>query len=472
MFGVDLPEQDVSSHACPACWRYGTSEMRDIWLESGKTGRGLYVLGSLAETQAELDVIPSYAANEIAKKADPKIVTPEYIWELEQKIKHDYFAMIMGLTDACEGDAGNYVNLGGTSYDGEDNRLSLQIRDASNIITEKIKKFGFALREKADEYKGLPAIGRTHGQWAEPITFGFKYANILADIMWDYLTLNHYLENYLVGKPMTGAVGTSDSFVHICGREKAIKTGEGVLKKIGLNPALITTQVISRKMHAKALEALTQTAMTSAKFAWEVWNLQRPEIGEVWEKKYSYKIKGSSAMPHKRNPIISENIISLSRVVKALTQVGYDNIPLLHERDLSNSGAERIVLPQSFLYADEILKNSEFIADGMIVREDNVERNLESAKKLTITEPVMLAIAGEDLGRQDAHEILAKYSDYIYDNMDADPVETLWGIPEIQERMAKNEIKKMYNEHGGYTGLSEEYTKNVIDAADKLFQFD
>ncbi|MFC2143973.1 adenylosuccinate lyase [Candidatus Aenigmatarchaeota archaeon] len=462
----------VSDHTCPACWRYGRQEMREIWLESYKLQKNLDVEAALSMTQAELDVIPEYAAREIAKKANIEYVTPEFVWELEQKIKHDLMAMVLGLTEACDGDAGNYVHQDATSYDIEDNRLSSQIRDASEIIISDTRGFAKALMERAEEYKSLPAIGRTHGQWAEPITFGFKYANILADAMMDYITWTDFSNKFLVGKPMTGAVGTSDSYVHTCGQEKAIKIGEGVLKKLGLKPALITTQIISRKMHAKALEALAQSAMTSAKFAWEVWNLQRPEIGEVWEKKYHPKIKGSSAMPHKRNPVNCENMVSLSRVVKVLSQVGYDNIPLLHERDITNSGAERIVIPQSFIYTDEILKRAESTAKDMIVREENVRKNLESAKKFTITEPVMLSITGETLGRQEAHNILVKYSDYMYDHMGDDPIEVLHGIPEIGERMEKSKIEKMFKEHGGYTGLSQKYTEDVISAANELFVFD
>ncbi len=463
----------VSDHTCPACWRYGRQGMRDIFLEGpGKLQRSLDVEAALSQSQAELKIIPEYAAEEITKKSKIKYVTPEDVWQREQDIKHDVFAMVLGLTEVCDGDAGNYVHLDATSYDIEDNRLSMQMKDASNIIMSDEIEFARAVRDRAEEYKGLPAIGRTHGQWAEPITFGFKYAYILGDIMMDYVTWIDFCEKYLVGKPMTGAVGTSDSYVHTCGKEKAIEIGNKVLEKIGLKPALITTQVISRKMHAKALEALAQSALTAARFGFEVKELQRPEIGEVWEKKYSPKIKGSSAMPHKRNPIDCENMIALSRVVKAFTQVGYDNIPLLHERDLTNSGAERIVIPQSFIYTDEILKRAEKIARGMIIREGNIKRNLRKAKKFTVTEPMMLSLVEKGIGRQEAHDLMVKYSDYMYDHMNKNPVDTLHRIPEVAERMERSEIEKIFKEHGGYTGLSQKYTEDVISAADKLFVFD
>ncbi len=463
----------VSDHTCPACWRYGRQEMRDIFLEGpGKLQRSLDVEAALSQSQAELGIIPEYAAEEITKKANIDYVTPEFVWELEQKIFHDVMSMVLGLTEACDDDAGNYVHLDATSYDIEDNRLSMQIRDASNIIITDIKKFAKSVRDRADAYKGLPAIGRTHCQWAEPITFGFKYAYVLGDIMMDYLTWIDFCEKYLVGKPMTGAVGTSDSYVHTCGKEKAIEIGNKVLEKIGLKPALITTQVISRKMHAKVLENLAQSALTSARFAWEVKELQRPEIGEVWEKKYNPKIKGSSAMPHKRNPIDCENIIALSKVVKAFTQVGYDNIPLLHERDLTNSGAERIVIPQAFIYTDEILKRGNKIASEMIIRRDNIKKNLREAKKFTVTEPMMLSLVEKGIGRQEAHSLMVKYSDYMYDHMSKRPVDVLHGIPEVAEKMERSEIEKIFREHGGYTGLSQKYTEDVISAANELFVFD
>ena len=458
----------VSDHVCPACWRYGSDDMRSIYTEGGKLSRLLSVEAALAQAQAELGIIPEYAAEEITKKATADYVTPEDVWEEEQKIRHDVMAMVHKLSDACEGDAGGYVHLDATSYDIQDNALSLQMRDASGIIIDKTAKFGRALMDRAEEYKSLPAIGRTHGQHAEPITFGFKFAKYLSDVISDYDDWMLFTDKYLVGKPMTGAVGTSDSYVLSGGKDSARKIGAGVMKRLGLNPALITDQVISRKMHSKVANLLAQSASTSEKFAWEVWNLQRPELGEVWEKSYSSSQVGSSTMPHKRNPINSENIISLARVVKGFAGISKENIALLHERDLTNSAAERVIIPQSYLYTDEILKRSERVAREMVVREDNVRDKLNMFKEFTATEPIMLALAGRGVGRQKAHDLLRQYTQRLYDEPGAEPIEVLRGIDEISDNLTESELKDLMNP-ANYTGLSREYTEDVIKKARETF---
>jgi adenylosuccinate lyase len=440
--------------------------MRDIWNEGGRLYRWLKVEGALAKSQAELGIIPQEAADEISEKADTTYVTPEDVWEREKVTKHDVMAMVEVLTGVCEGDAGKYVHLDATSYDIVDNALSMQIKEGSEIITKRTVDFGRALREGAEEYKNLPAVGRTHGQHAEPITFGFKFAKYLQDVASDYQMWNYFMNEILVGKPMTGAVGAYNSYVLSAGKKSARTTGELIMRYLELNPALITDQVVSRKMHLSTAEALAQSAATSERFAWEIWDLQRPEIGEVWEKKYTPEQVGSSTMPHKRNPINSENIISLSRVVRALSNAAKENVALHHERDLTNSAAERVIFPQSFLYLDEILKRSKRIASGMEVRRENVDRNLRMFSSFTATEPIMLTLVEKGVGRQDAHELMRNYSQRLYEDPTLEPTDVLKET--IGDHLSEKEIRELLDP-SKYTGLSSEVIEDVISRSREYF---
>lgn len=459
----------VSDHACPACWRYGSNVMRAIFTEKNKLQYSLDVERALAEAEAELGIIPSEAAEEIRIKASTQYVTPEAVFEREKKIRHDVMAMVQLLTEACEGDAGKYVHLGATSYDIEDNRLALQMKNASEIISGYLVEFGRALKEKAKDYRDLPAIGRTHVQWAEPITFGHKFAKHLNDVWMDYKAWKDFLENILVGKPMTGAVGTSDSYVHLAGKEGAGEIGRLVMEKLGLKPATITDQIVTRKMHAKAAENLAQAAMTGYRFAQEFYDLWRPEIAEVMPRMPEIGVVGSSAMPHKTvlmNDIDGENIMSLAKMVKAFVGVAYDNIPTRHERDLTNSGNERIWIPQAYLYTDEILLKCIEKTRNMVVRGDRITENLEKATKFTVTEPLMMTLVEKGMGRQDAHNLLQGYARTMSQNPESDPVEVLMGIDEIAERITLQEAGDFLHDHRMYTGLSREFIDKVLEEAD------
>lgn len=456
---------DVSSHVCPACWRYGSDDMRAIFTEDAKLTYSLQVEAALAWAEADLGIIPREAAEEIARKATTEYVTPEAVFAREKEIRHDVMAMVQILTEACDGDAGNYVHYGATSYDIEDNRLSLQMQAAAKVLRKGIAEFGKALKGKAKEYRDLPCVGRTHVIWAEPITFGFKFAKYMKDAWDDYGGWAVFLNEELVGKPMTGAVGTANSYLHIAGdKERAASIGTNVMVRLGLMPARITDQVISRKMHARAAELLAQTAMTGYKFAQEFYDLGRPEIGEVMPAEPKIGVVGSSAMPHKsvlKNDIDGENIMSLARMVAAFVPLAYANIPLRHERDLTNSGNERIWIPQAFLYTDEIMGRCAKKLGRMVVDEDGIRQNLERATAFTVTEPVMMELVEEGLGRQEAHELLQGYALRMKGDPDADPVKALVDIPEISSRIPEGRLREILEEHRGYTGLSREIIDEI-----------
>ncbi len=460
----------VSDHASPVCWRYGSPEMRKLFLEDRKLQYRLDVEAALAVAEAGVGLFGQEFADEISNKANTNYIKPEDVWDREQKIKHDVMAMVEILTEACSGEAGKYVHLGATSYDIDDNTLALQMKAASLIIIERTKKYGRNLLEKAYQYKDLPAVGRTHGQWAEPITFGHKFARYAYDAYIDLQLWQDFLDKYLVGKPMTGAVGTADSYKHLTGDgDKADEIGRRVMETLRLSPALITDQAITRKMHALAGSYMQQAASSAERFAWEVWHLQRPEIGEMWERSYLTGDVSSSAMPHKRNPINCENIIALSRVVKNLARTGYDNIALLHETELTKSGSERIWMPTSFILLDEILERGAKIAKISIVRENNVKRNLEKATPLTACEPLMMELVKKGLGRQDAHKLLRDYAQRLYENPGANPFDILSVIPEISSHLERGDIQKIFDGHVHYTGNSSKYVQRVIDELGPAF---
>ena len=445
--------------------------MRKLFLEGGKLQYNLDVEAALAQAEADVVLFASDYADEIRSKANIDYVTPEDVWKLEQEIHHDVMAMVLLLTKACQGGAGDYVHLGATSYDIEDNRLALQMNAASYLVLEKLKQYGRYLLEKADEYKGLAAVGRSHGQWAEPITVGHKFARYAYDASIDVQLWLDFLDKYLVGKPMTGAVGTSDSYVQLTDPDKACEIGEAAMKYLKLRPALITDQAITRKMHALAGSNMMQTASSLTRFAWELWHLQRPEIGEMWERDYTKgKFVGSTAMPHKRNPINSENIIALSRVINRLAGTGYDNIPLLHETELTKSGSERIWIPTCYLLLDEILSKGGFLANDSVVRTENVGRNLRKATPLTASEPIMMELTKRGVGRQDAHHILRdEYAQRLYEEPDLDPFDVLESISEVAERLSRDDIKRIFEKHEEYTGNSERYVEDVIEETSPIF---
>ena len=374
--------------------RYVHPEMGRLWSEESKFDAWREVEVVACEVMAEEGIIPAEAAREIRAKAS---YTVERIDEIEREVKHDVLAFTQALAESV-GEAGRWIHFGLTSYDIVDTALGMRMRDAMDLILKDVAALSAVLKSRAFDHKKTVMVGRTHGVHAEPMSFGMKLALWYAEMERNRARLERAREVVAVGK-LSGAVGT---FAHL---PPIIE--EKICARLGLTPAPIATQVLKRDRHAEALSALAIVASTLDKIAVEIRSLQRTEIREV-EEFFSEKQKGSSAMPHKRNPVISENISGLARVIRGNLQAGLENIALWNERDISHSSAERMILPQSFLLTDHILRRTTSVLDNLIVYPEKMRENLESMKGLVFSGQVLLQLAKKGLAREEAYRLVQR----------------------------------------------------------------
>ncbi len=437
----------------PIEYRYFYPEMKKVWEEESKLRYWLRVEAALARAHAKLENIPEEVAKEISEKATLKHVKLERVKEIEKEIHHDLMAMVKALSEACEGDAGKYVHLGATSYDIEDTALALQFRDALKIIEGDLKELKEVLLELAEKHKKTICVGRTHGQHALPTTYGFKFALYATEIQRHLERLEELKKRILVGK-MSGAVGTQASF-----GSKGLELQALVMRDLGLKPALISTQVVQRDRHAELMSFLALIACTLEKVAKEIRNLQRTEIAEVFEP-FTSKQVGSSTMPHKRNPHKCERICGLARIMRSNVLPALENVALEHERDLTNSSVERVILPESFILVDYMLRQMKEILSGLEFNQANIKKNLELTKGLIMTERLMMELVKKGMGRQEAHELLRKAS-----------LKVLKENRSLKEVLSENEIIRnnftekeldWYIDPKNYLGTAIEQVENII----------
>jgi adenylosuccinate lyase len=372
--------------------RYVHPEMGRIWSEESKFDAWREVEVVAAEVMAEEGILPKEAAREIRAKAS---YTVARIDEIEREVKHDVLAFTQALAETV-GDAGRWIHFGLTSYDVVDTALGMRMRDAMDLILKDVANLSEVLKSRAFDHKRTVMVGRTHGVHAEPMTFGMKLALWYAEMERNRARIERAREVVAVGK-LSGAVGT---FAHI---PPVIE--EKICKRLGLAPAPIATQVLQRDRHAETLAALAIVASTLDKIAVEIRSLQRTEIREV-EEFFSEKQKGSSSMPHKRNPVVSEQISGLARVIRGNLQAALENIALWNERDISHSSAERMILPQSFILTDHILRRATSVLDNLIVYPQRMRENLESMNGLVFSGQVLLELAKKGLSREDAYRLV------------------------------------------------------------------
>jgi len=373
--------------------RYSRPEMARIWSDEGKLGRWLEVELAALDGWAETGVVPADAATEIRSKAT--VPTPERVAEIEQKTHHDVAAFV----DAVAGDlgpAGRWFHYGLTSSDIVDTALALQIGAAGELVLAGIDRAFDAVARRAEEHRLTLTIGRTHGVHAEPTTFGLKLAVWAFELERDRERLAAALAGVRVGK-LSGAVG---NYAAIDPEVERI-----ACEQLGLEPEPAATQVVQRDRHAALLSTLALTAASLERFALEIRHLARTEVAEVQEP-FGQGQKGSSSMPHKRNPVVAERICGLARVVRAGALVGLENVALWHERDISHSSAERVTIPDAFLALDYMLDRFAWLVEGMVVRTEQIRRNLELSRGLYFSQRLLLALVETGLSRDEAYRLV------------------------------------------------------------------
>src|SRR5580765_94512 len=369
--------------------------MARIWSDEGRLARWLEVELAALDGWAELGAVP--AADVTAIRAAAKPPTPERVGEIERVTDHDLAAFVDAVAEQL-GPEGRWVHYGLTSSDVVDTALSLQIQDAGKLLLVEIDRALDAVVRRAEEHRDSICIGRSHGIHAVPTTFGWKLAGWAFELDRDRSRLARALEQCRVGQ-LSGTVGT---YAAIDPEVERI-----ACERLGLEPDPVSTQVISRDRHAELLCALALCAASLDRFATEVRHLARTEVGEA-EEPFSAGMKGSSAMPHKRNPKVAERISGLSRVVRAAAPVGLENVVLWHERDISHSSAERIVVPDAFLALDYMLDRFTWIVEGLVVYPERMERNLWASHGLFFSHRLLLALVEAGLPRDDAYRLVQR----------------------------------------------------------------
>ena len=410
--------------------RYTHPKMGALWSEQKKFETWLAVEIAAAEAMAAEDIVPAEAVKEIKKKASFSI---ERIDAIERDIKHDVVAFTTAVAETV-GEASRWIHFGLTSSDVVDTALGLRLRDAADLILTDVDALLGVLRNRALDHKHTLMVGRTHGVHAEPMTFGLKLTLWYAEVARSRERVARAREGVAFGK-LSGAVGT---FAHL-----APSIEEKVCKNLGLKPAPISSQILGRDRHAEMLGALAILASTLDRIATEIRGLQRTEIREV-EEFFDKKQKGSSSMPHKRNPVSCEQVSGLARVIRANLQAALENIPLWHERDISHSSAERMILPSSFILTDHILRKMTSVVDNLIVYPERMRENLESMRGLVFSGQVLLELTKRGLSREEAYKIVQRNAMAAW-NSKEDFKSLLAKDPEIQERLSPEELDETFD---------------------------
>jgi len=398
--------------------------------------------------------MPREDAEQLMAAASLEHVKLVRIKEIEREIKHDVMALVRALAEAC-GPSGAYVHLGATSYDIVDTATALQLKEALEIIEQRLNNFERVLMEKALRYKDTLMMGRTHGQHALPTTLGFKFAVWMREVSRHIQRLRQCRERVLVGK-MSGAVGTQAGL-----GKHAMKIQELVMQKLGLKPADISTQIVQRDRHAELICLLALIATSLENFATEIRELQRPEIGELAEPFEAEKQVGSSTMPHKRNPETCERVCGLARIVRSLTIPALENVVTWHERDLTQSSAERFIIPEACILVDYMLYLMTNVVANIYVNEERMRQNIELTQGRAMSEAVMIALTKKGLSRQEAHELLRKLT--IKSETEKVPFKkVLLEDKIVSEKLSEKEIDEALNPWN-YIGTALEQVELMVE---------
>ena len=420
--------------------------MGRIWSDQRRYETWLLVETAAAEAMAAAGIVPAEAARDIRERGAFDIARIE---EIEQRTQHDVIAFTEAVAEHV-GPSARWLHFGMTSSDVIDTAQALQMREACDLILTGLQGLNTAVRHRAFEHRRTPMIGRTHGVHAEPTTFGLKLALWHAEIDRDIERVRRARTTISVGK-ISGAVGT---YAHLPPSVEA-----DVCKRLELAPAPVASQVIQRDRHAELMSALAITAASLEKFALEIRGLQKTEIGEV-EEPFAKGQKGSSAMPHKRNPIGCEQIVGLARLIRGNCHAAFENIALWHERDISHSSVERVILPDSFIVLDHMLRRFTRIVAGMVVHLDRMRENLSRSRGVVFSGTVLLLLAQKGVSRERAYELVQRNAMLSYAEQ-RDFKSLLESDTDVSGVLTKAEIERAFD-------LDEQY-RHVDEVLDRVF---
>jgi len=438
---------------CPLDFRYGREEMKSIFSEEGRLQRFLEVEAALAFAHAAVGNIPKEDADNIANAVASKSVNVERVKEIEKEIRHDLMSVVKALAEQS-GDSGRYVHLGATSYDIEDTAFALQFKDVIKILRDALMGLRRALAGLSDKHKNTVMLGRTHGQAAVPITFGLKMAVYTLEVHRHLERLDEIEKRICVGK-MSGATGTGAGF-----GPEALEIQKIVMDNLGLGYEEASSQIVGRDRYAEFITYCANVAASLEKFATEVRNLQRTEIGEVAEAFDVEKFVGSSTMAQKKNPETSENICGLARIIRGFVHPTYENIPLWHERDLTNSSSERFIIPHVCILTDDILAKMTDVFSNLVVNEERMMDNIKNTKGQVMSESVMMTLTKKGMDRQEAHEMIRKLA-MTAQEKNVELKEVLLGSMEIARLLTTDELDKALDPLN-YIGSSVQIVDNVL----------
>jgi adenylosuccinate lyase len=410
--------------------RYTLPKMGAIWTENNKFKKWLEVEIAVCEIQAETGLIPREAVKEIQEKSDFKI---ERILEIEDEVKHDVIAFLTNVAEYV-GEFSRYIHLGMTSSDLLDTANALLMKEAGEILLTDLHQLQHELKSKAIEHKDTACIGRSHGIHAEPTTFGLKMALWYDEVNRHITRLERAIETISYGK-VSGAVGT---FAHL---DPIIE--EKVCQKLNLNPAPVSTQIIQRDRYAEYLTTMALIGCSLEKFATEVRNLQRTEILEA-EEYFSKGQKGSSSMPHKRNPVVTEQISGLARILRANAQAAMENVTLWHERDISHSSVERVIVPDSTILLNYMLSKFTKLVKNLLVYPENMKINLNKTNGLIFSQSVLLSLTQKGISRETAYRLVQTCAMESWQTK-KDFKQLLLKNKEIKEFLSDREISDMFD---------------------------
>jgi adenylosuccinate lyase len=410
--------------------RYSRPEMARVWTDHSRFGAWLEVELAATEVLAERGVVPAEAWQAIRENAR---FDPARIDEIEREVKHDVIAFVSNVAENV-GPHGRWLHYGLTSSDVVDTALSLLVRRASDIVLAGLRGLMEAVEERAREHRCTPMMGRTHGMHAEPTTFGLKLALWHAELQRGLARLERARAVIAVGK-LSGAVGT---YSHLPPEVEA-----AVCARLGLRPAAVSSQVLQRDRHAEVMGTLALVAATLEKMGLEIRHLQRTEVGEV-EEPFTSGQKGSSAMPHKRNPVGCEQVCGLARLVRANSLAALENVALWHERDISHSSVERVIVPDSFLALDHMLHRMTGIVRGMVVHADRMRRNIDSTRGVVFSGRVLLALTAAGMRREDAYRIVQGHAMAAWEG-GGDLKARVQGDPEVRAALAAGDLDGLFD---------------------------